>query len=206
VLETERAAVVRPVQGETEVTQDDKSWMLTFTKRKVKPLDFKPSDVDLEDIATSLAKQCRYNGHVEGFYSVAEHSVLLSRALERDDFPRITQFTGLLHDAAETYTGDIIRPLKNAMAQAGWSVKPYELQIEETISNHFGLPWPWPDVVHQYDTAIIRDEKDQLKFDPSDDWSSYGVPPVGLGVEIEGWDWKRARGEFIMRFGELNDR
>lgn len=32
--------------------------------------------VDLDDIATSLAKQCRFNGHVPGFYSVAEHSVI----------------------------------------------------------------------------------------------------------------------------------
>ena len=58
--------------------------MLTASGRHVWALNFKKEDAILSDIATSLSKQCRYNGHLEGFYSVAEHSVIMSKALERD--------------------------------------------------------------------------------------------------------------------------
>lgn len=180
----------------------DKDWMYTTTRRKVWPLALKREDVDLIDIATSLSKQCRYNGHVRGFYSVAEHAWLISKALERDGYDAMTQFVGLHHDDSECYTGDIIRPLKNSLRSAGVDLKPFELQIEETISNAFMLPWPWPDVVTQYDTAILRDEKDQLK-PGGDDWSAFGVPAKGLGVKIEGWQWRTAAHNFLERHDEL---
>lgn len=186
--------------------QDNKDWMLTSTWRKVRVLDFKPEDANIEDISTSLAKQCRYNGHLNGFYSVAEHSHIISRALERDGYPLITQFTGLLHDASETWTGDIIRPLKNALRGQGFDLKPYELKIEEAISAKFGLPWPWPEVIGDYDKKIVRDEKDQLKGDPSDDWSSFDIPAVGLGIKIEGWAWDEAQDRYLERFFRLTKK
>lgn len=180
-----------------------KDWMLTQSRRKVRPLAFRADDVDIDDIAQSLGYQCRYNGHVDRYYSVAEHSVLVSRALQRDGYDLNTVRTGLLHDAAECYTGDMIRPLKNAMREHGFDPKPFEVAIEETISRKFGLAWPWPAVIEQYDTAIIRDEKDQIKHDPSDDWSAYGVPAAGLGVKIVGWGPQEATAQFSLRFVEV---
>lgn len=185
--------------------QDDKDWMLTHSLRKVHVLDFHASDVDLNDIATSLSKQCRYNGHLRGFYSVAEHSDIIRRALRRDGYPLKIQQLGLLHDASETWTGDIIRPLKNALRSQGFDIKPYELKIEEELSKHFNLPWPWPDVIHDYDKRIVRDEKDQLKPDESDDWSSFDIPKVGLGIEIEGWEWQIAKRRWLAAFYDLTD-
>lgn len=180
-----------------------KSWMLTQTRRKVFPLDFKDNDVSLEDIARSLSKQCRYNGHVDRFFTVAEHSVLISRALERDGYGRVLAKLGLLHDSAECYTGDIIKPFKNALEDKGFSIKPYELHIEEAISRQFNLPWPWPEVIHEYDRRIVRDEKDQLKYDPSDDWASFNIPEVGLDVECVGWMPDQAYEEFMRRYTEV---
>lgn len=182
--------------------QDDKDWMLTYSKRHVHPLAFLASDVDLDDIATSLAKQCRYNGHIEGFYSVAEHSDIIRRALKRDGHPKIVQKLGSLHDASETWTGDIIRPFKNALRTQGFDVKPYELAIEEQVSKHFGLPWPWPALIHEYDKRIVRDEKDQLKPDETDDWSSFDIPKIGLGIKIEGWEWREAKERWLAGFYE----
>jgi hypothetical protein len=180
-----------------------KTWMLTHTRAKVFPLDYKAEDTDVRNIARSLAFQCRYNGHVDRFYSVAEHSDIIRRAMKRDGLPLITQKCGFLHDAAEHITGDVIRPLKNALTEKGVSLKPYELAIEEKISERYGLPWPWPIEVEQYDTRILRDEKDQLKADPSDDWSSFGVPSVGLGIHIEGWGPYEAEQRFLASFFEL---
>lgn len=79
----------------------------THSGRAWNILDPDPNAVEIEDIAHALSNQCRYNGHTNQFYSVAEHSVRVASCL-----PEEHQLAGLLHDAAEAYLGDIIRPLK----------------------------------------------------------------------------------------------
>lgn len=66
--------------------------------------------IDLEDIAHSLSLQCRYNGHIKKYYSVAEHSVWVSKIVD----PKYAMF-GLMHDAPEAYIGDMVAPLKIMM-------------------------------------------------------------------------------------------
>ena len=70
--------------------------------------DPNPDDVHLQDIATGLAHTCRFGGHCRPFYSVAQHSILVSREFSDSRL----QLLGLLHDGAEAYIGDIPRPLK----------------------------------------------------------------------------------------------
>lgn len=53
-------------------------WMQTYTGRRFYPLDPRPDEIDPEDIAHALSLLCRYGGHVDRFYSVAEHCVLMS--------------------------------------------------------------------------------------------------------------------------------
>ena len=67
----------------------------TWSGRKFHPWAGNPDEVNLDDIAHAISLQCRFNGHVNHFYSVAEHSVLMSRLL-----PDELKFAGLLHDAA----------------------------------------------------------------------------------------------------------
>lgn len=77
-----------------------------------------PADVKPSTLARSLAFTCRWNGHVSNFYSVAEHSALVARALfeanEDLSAPRRAQvaLAGLFHDAAEAFIGDISQPFK----------------------------------------------------------------------------------------------
>lgn len=53
-------------------------WMQTFTGRQFWPMDPRPEDLDILDIAHALSLLCRFGGHCQRFYSVAEHSVHVS--------------------------------------------------------------------------------------------------------------------------------
>ena len=84
--------------------------MVTFTGKLVNPLDLTPQDVDIRDIAHHLSNMCRWQGATRHFYSVAEHCVHVSRLV-----PTGYALLALLHDAAEAYMGDAIRPIKRRL-------------------------------------------------------------------------------------------
>jgi 5'-deoxynucleotidase YfbR-like HD superfamily hydrolase len=69
------------------------------------------SDFTIDDIAHGLANICRYSGQCSSFYSVAEHSILVSETAKG------FEFEALLHDAAEAFLGDITRPLKQMLPE-----------------------------------------------------------------------------------------
>ena len=50
-------------------------WMQTHSGLRFYPLDPRPEDIRIEDIAHALPMICRFNGHCSRFYSVAEHSL-----------------------------------------------------------------------------------------------------------------------------------
>jgi hypothetical protein len=62
---------------------DDSSWCQVGQRgRQFWPLDPLPEDVHIEDVAYGLSRISRFGGHTIGEpYSVAQHSVLVSRAL-----------------------------------------------------------------------------------------------------------------------------
>ena len=68
--------------------------------------DPKPEQIEITDIAGALSKICRFGGHCYRFYSVAEHCYHCSMVAEASPLAL------LLHDAAEAFTGDIVKPLK----------------------------------------------------------------------------------------------
>lgn len=92
--------------------------MNTYTtySSKVLDLDFvEQKDISLEDIAHSLAYQCRFNGHTKRFYSVAEHSIVLHALVQAESGVQNLErsMAALLHDAGECYTGDITQPVRD---------------------------------------------------------------------------------------------
>jgi hypothetical protein len=95
------------VQKEVESMGRKGDWIQTFTGKQFWPLDPRPDEVYIEDIAHALGNICRFNGHCLRFYSVAEHCFHVSHKV----VPGLA-LMGLLHDAAEAYVCDVVRPVK----------------------------------------------------------------------------------------------
>lgn len=80
--------------------------------RFVNPLDLRPEDVDIWDIAHHLSNICRYTGACPAFYSVAQHSVYVAQDLRDSGAVPDLVMAGLLHDAAEYVFNDLASPVK----------------------------------------------------------------------------------------------
>ena len=191
-------------------------WMQTHSGLAFYPLDPAPEDIVPADIAHSLAMQCRYNGHVRRFYSVAEHCVLMSDWIlenpaaalgARDDvevFPypveavRELALWALLHDAAEAYIGDMVRPLKINMP----AFVALDELVTTAVARRFALDdAAIPSAVKTIDTRILLDERAALLSAPPHDWALGDLEP--LGVKIRGWEPSIAKWEYIARLRDL---
>lgn len=163
-------------------------WIQTFTGRRIFPLDPRPDEIDIRDIAHSLSLQCRYNGHVNQFYSVAEHSVILSYEVDP-----VNALAALMHDASEAYLTDVPRPIKGSFI----GYYEYENRLMSVIAKKYGFDWPTNDQVKDYDTRILNDEREQLMGKGEYEWDYYGEP---LGITIEAWTPVLAEERFLDRF------
>lgn len=168
-------------------------WMQTFTGRAVYPLSLRPEDIDIRDIAHSLAMQCRYAGHVRQFYSVAEHSVHVARWCRQHGPDAALE--ALLHDATEAYLVDVPRPVKPFLI----GYKEAETRVWAVIAERYGLASH--SSVHEADNRILNDERCALMAPCVREWSLPDTRP--LGVTIEGWLPARAEREFLALFYEL---
>lgn len=169
-------------------------WMMTYTGQKVFPLDPRPEEINLRDIAWALAHQCRYNGHCRFFYSVAEHSVILSKTFHDAGLAR----QALLHDAAEAYIGDMIRPLKRFVPQ----FLEVEAAFESVIFARFGLPEELHPEIKARDAAILSDERAVL-FDTAICDAHGWTDAPRLHVQVVGVDPGAAYLNFINRAAAL---
>jgi 5'-deoxynucleotidase YfbR-like HD superfamily hydrolase len=168
--------------------------METYTGKQFFILNPTLDSIDIVDIAHSLSMQCRYNGHTQKFYSVAEHSCILhDYALEQLDDDKLA-FEILLHDASEAYMCDIPRPLKLELPD----YQAIERSIEALIAQKFGLEYPHPQAIKDLDTRILRDERLQIMSKSGHVWNNDKYEP--LGVDIHGWLPKKAEKEFMYRF------
>jgi hypothetical protein len=134
----------------------------TYTGGRFRPFEPRPADVRLLDIAAGLAHTCRFGGHCQQFYSVAQHSLHVSR--EFDD-PRL-QLLALFHDAGEAYLGDIPRPIKAELDR----METVEAAIREAVWTAFEVDPPaaseWEQVMAA-DDRLLAYEADRLLADGS---------------------------------------
>lgn len=110
--------------------------LCSYTGRRVWPLAPAPEDIHIQDIAHALSNQCRWGGHTREFLSVAQHCVMVAQWC-----PPGLQLVGLLHDAAEAYLQDLVRPLKRSLRAAGITTyDDAETEMLNVVMQRFGLP------------------------------------------------------------------
>ena len=110
----------------------------------------KEQDIRIEDIAHSLAMQCRFCGHVPVHYSVAQHSLLVGYLANNLGLPPEHYGAALMHDAHEAYSGDITSPMKRLVGRT--YTNPAD-DIQAAIHKAFCLPALNASVIHQIKKA-----------------------------------------------------
>lgn len=173
------------------------AWMGTYMGERFWPLDPHPWDFHLGDIAHHLSMTCRYGGAVQRFYSVAEHSVLVSLFV-----PPEYAKEALLHDASEAYVGDLIRPLKHqpemkAFREAEDRIYPMVMEAFGVVSTEESRK-----VISFVDDQIIADEVRALMRCPEKYFERYPAG-IALGCTIRALDPLAAKSLFISRYLEL---
>lgn len=158
-----------------------------------------PETILIEDIAAALSKICRYTGHCRHFYSVAQHSVIVSHLV-----PEEQALEGLLHDASEAYLGDMSAPLKRQLPE----YQEIEGIVESAIAKKFGLMYNldlgWPSAVKRADIQVLALEKKLLLPESKTPWGILdGVECPDEKLLHHCWQPVVAELRFLQRFVEL---
>lgn len=153
----------------------------TYTGRVVSLLEPTPGQITFVDIAMSLSRQTRYNGHT-GYiwgYSVAQHSVWVAYAINKlYGVPSQTKLKALLHDAHEAYTGDIIAPVQ-AIEPLSEIIKPIQKNLQTVIHKAFGIDEPTDEeiaMIKHADHCALAVEAAHLMKSAGEGWDLPDVP------------------------------
>lgn len=151
------------------------------------------STFDIKDIAHALSNLCRFTGHVKEFYSVAQHSVLVSYQV-----PKEFALHALMHDAAEAFTGDVSSPLKALLPD----FNAIEKLVEFEVFSRFGLPTTIPVEIKRADNILLVTEQRDLMH-PGTQLVNRPRGVLQLKDTISTWLPSEARRHFLLRFREV---
>lgn len=184
----EAAPAVAGVRGPTILTSTGNYFSFEHPERSV---------FGIEDIAHALANLCRFTGHCREFYSVAQHSVLVSYTV-----PPEHALAGLLHDAAEAFIGDVAKPLKVLLPE----YKVIEDRVEAAVFARFGIPTKLDPCVKAADMRLLKTEqRDLMRTGPGHVWTALdnveALPDVILPLSAG-----EAEIAFLRRYVEITTR
>jgi len=164
------------------------AWIETRSGKHFNPLLPDPKLIDIEDIAHALSMICRFTGHCREFYSVAQHSVLVSERYSPDN-----KLAGLLHDASEAYLCDVSAPLKPFLPD----YKQFEHNLTLVVLEKFGIS-QIPKEVKEIDRRLCFTEARDLGF-RLDGWGD--VKPYERRI----WPWTQDESKkfFLFYFQSL---
>jgi hypothetical protein len=178
-------------------------YLQTVSGRWLNPFDPDPEQLDIGDIARSLANQCRFGGHCRAFYSVAQHSVHVSELVEQRGGDAEDVFAALMHDASEAYLGDMPHPIKHR-SPLGAAFREAEKNLEEAILDRFAIKRDVP-AVKPADRALLATERRAFMVETWDWPELAGVQPLE-DFELTAWPPDAAERAFMDRFADLDGR
>jgi hypothetical protein len=153
-----------------------------------------PDNIVIEDIAHHLARENRFNGATEYGYSVAAHSIVVSRYVSEG-----LELVGLLHDAPEAYLKDLNPELKKILPE----YQRLEALFWTVIAQKFNLPLMIPQEVKDVDRKVACWEAQLLQPWPPA-WAQKETIPEGFSLPIYNEHW--AAQYFLARFNQLTGR
>lgn len=169
------------------------TWLQTYTGKAFWPLDPRPEDICIEDIAYSLAGYRRFGAHAKPRITVGQHSLHVSNLSDPQD-----ALAGLLHDASEAYLGDMTRPVKMLEAMAPY--RKIEKRVQEAIFERFGLEPVLPPSVRRADEIALATEKRDCMSEAPHDWELTAEPNPERIMLL---DEERVERAFLYRFNAL---
>lgn len=146
----------------------------------------------ITDIARALAYQPRWAGATREFYSVAEHSVMVSRLV-----PPALALDGLCHDADEAITGDIASCVKVLIGRP--HLKARLAPVKQALARRFGYRADGVAVKHADLVCMATELRDLLP--PA--WMDFGHLPAPHPDRIVPVGPERAYELFLARYEEL---
>lgn len=168
----------------------EKSWVITLSGSRFNILKPDPELVQLSDIAASLSRQARFNGHTKYFFSVGQHSCLGALQALKEYGKKEAQWM-LFHDATETYIGDLVSPIKRLLPD----FEVIESRIQWAICRKFNLEFPAPKYVKAMDRRLLATEVRDLI---TSDLASWGIQPnEPYDFKITPWPVEVTEDEFL---------
>ena len=144
------------------------------------------------DIARALAYQPRWAGATRTFYSVAEHSIMVSRLV-----PEPLALSGLMHDSDEAVTGDIVSVVKVLIGRD--HLKARLEPIKRALERRFGFRGDLAAVKHADLVCMATELRDLLPAA----WMEWGHLPPPLPETIQPIGPDRAYALFLERYEEV---
>lgn len=114
------------------MTESMPEYIFAFDGKSLRRFYLDDPTFNIEEMAWGMSMQCRFSGHIKRFYSVAEHSLLVSRLAKHLG---ADPFEGLMHDAHEGYITDIASPVKRGLPD----YKALENRVELALRKHYGI-------------------------------------------------------------------
>lgn len=151
------------------------------------------SAIDIISIAHALSQICRFTGHTRQFYSVAQHSYMVSMIV-----PPKFAFEALMHDAAEAYIGDIASPLKQRLHD----YQRIEANVEQAVFQRFDIALPLDNCIKRADLIMLATEARDLLPKHSSWFAGSDIQP--LKEVLTPLDSHSAKRIFIQRFNQLS--
>jgi Predicted hydrolases of HD superfamily len=151
----------KPEEGLNTETGVSGGPMNTISGVLLDPKHVKADDIRLYDIAHPLSFICRGVGQVKHFLSVGQHCINCAKEAEGRGYSDRVILACLLHDGAEAYVSDIIRPVKVLLE----NFDEIENRFQEAIYEHFGigdLTAEERELVHLIDDVMLWNEAKEL--------------------------------------------